>query len=346
MLGGDVLVRDLGVAHPVGVLRPAAAPAAGAPPGPGGGARRRLVLGVGAAAHHAEVVEEGVARVLELAPPLLPSLVGSPVPGLQEPARLVDGLAIDDERGLLLLAPRGRRRPLDGVRAPGGGGVAVFVGLRDEVWDRGGGGGRRRLRLGRCRRRHGGLLRPGAAEVGAASHARRGLAVGRRRRRSGVGLRRGRGGAAPVAGLVLLVDGRDVHGGMAGPLAHAAEGGGPAGSAGGGGGAAAVRGGGAHHDAARRDSPAAPPVLRPGRPGPGARPRPAAAASATLPAGEALPPTSAAAAAGAALRLPRLLLLLPPSAAGAGPLRERGRAGMRGRRLPGGCLPLLVLDRP
>ena len=69
VLGGDVLVRDLGVAHPVGVLRPAAAPAAGAPPGPGGGARRRLVLGVGAAAHHAEVVEEGVARVLELAPP-------------------------------------------------------------------------------------------------------------------------------------------------------------------------------------------------------------------------------------------------------------------------------------
>mmetsp|Transcript_16022 Transcript_16022/g.38273 ORF Transcript_16022/g.38273 Transcript_16022/m.38273 type:complete len:599 (-) Transcript_16022:236-2032(-) len=169
VLGRGVLVQDLllrlagGVLRPLSVLvvvrgrvprdggRPAGAGEGGgvgrrgAPDGLGGG-RRAGVLGEEAAAHHPEGFQEGVAGVdvdpaasASAGPGRAVLLVGVAALDLvrvELVAGVVDGPAVGRDVDVRL-GTRGMLppRPGDGVGAPGRGGVAVLVGLGDEVGD-------------------------------------------------------------------------------------------------------------------------------------------------------------------------------------------------------------------
>ena len=251
VLGRGVLVQDLllrlagGVLRPLSVLvvvrgrvprdggRPAGAGEGGgvgrrgAPDGLGGG-RRAGVLGEEAAAHHPEGFQEGVAGVdvdpaatASAGPGRAVLLVGVAALDLVRAelvAGVVDGPAVGRDVDVRL-GTRGvlPPRPGDGVGAPGRGGVAVLVGLGDEVGDgvllvlgggrRGRGGGDGGLVAHVDRRAaapggEGGLPDARAAQVAPAadSGGSLGLAVlGRGRRR---GVRPGRPAAPRLATAV------------------------------------------------------------------------------------------------------------------------------------------------
>jgi len=264
VLGRGVLVQDLVLRFAGGVLRPLAVLVVvggriprdgdrtagtegggvgrrGAPDGLGGG-RRAGILGDQAAAHHPEGFQEGVAGIDVDAAFLSVGLGGTvllvgvaalDLVRMELVSGVVDGLAVGRDVDVRLrtggVLPPG---PGDGIGTPGGGGVAVLVGLGDEVGDGGPGplilgGGRRRRGDGglvvHVDRRaappggDGGLLDARAAQVAPAAESGRslGLVV---RRLLGRGGRRGirPGGStatacrlaiavAGAAGIVMLV---------------------------------------------------------------------------------------------------------------------------------------------